>query len=257
MSELFIGVDSGTQGSKAVIVDRQKRRIVAESYSPHQLIEDNAGKREQEPAWWIAAISEAIKSALKKGNLNPKEVKAIGVSGQQHGMVALDKDGDVIRPAKLWCDTATTAEAQAITKKLGGETQIVALIGNSIAVGFTASKIEWLKRHEPDNYKRMRTVLLPHDYINFWLTGARKAEFGDASGTAYFDVRKRKYSDKVLNAIDASGSLHECLPELIASDAPVGAIRLEIAEQFGFDKNVVVSSGGGDNMMAAIGTGNV
>lgn len=257
MSDLFLGIDCGTQGSKVLIVDRGKRAIVAEAYATHELIEDNLGKREQEPRWWIAAISTAIKSALQGAKLNPKNIRAIGVSGQQHGFVPLDKKGEVIRPAKLWCDTATAAEAEAMTQRLGGEAKVVDLIGNSIAVGFTASKIEWLKQHEPANYERLATLLLPHDYINFWLTGERKTEHGDASGTAYYDVRQRKWSKEVLRAIDASGKLEECLPELVSAEAPVGKIRADIAQQFGFDESVLVSSGGGDNMMAAIGTGNV
>lgn len=194
---------------------------------------------------------------MQGAKLNPKNIRAIGVSGQQHGFVPLDKKGEVIRPAKLWCDTATAAEAEAMTQRLGGEAKVVDLIGNSIAVGFTASKIEWLKQHEPANYARLATLLLPHDYINFWLTGERKTEHGDASGTAYYDVRQRKWSKEVLRAIDASGKLEECLPELVSAEAPVGKIRADIAQQFGFDESVLVSSGGGDNMMAAIGTGNV
>jgi len=257
MSELFVGIDSGTQGSKVLIIERPKRAIAAEAYATHELIEDNRGKREQEPAWWIAAISAAMAAAFEKGKLNPQEVRAIGVSGQQHGFVPLDKTGKVIRPAKLWCDTATAAEANAMTARLGGEEKVVDLIGNAIAVGFTASKIEWLKKHEPANYAKLATILLPHDYINFWLTSERKTEFGDASGTAYFDVRRRKWSDEVLRAIDGSGRLTECLPAFVQADKPVGKVRPEIAKQFGLDGAVLVSSGGGDNMMAAIGTGNV
>ncbi|MCG8604313.1 xylulokinase [bacterium] len=254
---MFLGIDSGTQGSKVVIISQSKRTIVAEGYGSHELVEDNLGKREQEPSWWLEAISSAIASAFESSRLSPKEVRAIGVSGQQHGFVPLDSDGDVIRPAKLWCDTATATEASAITERLGGESEVVELIGNSVAVGFTASKIEWLKKHEPANYERLATILLPHDYINFWLTGERKSEFGDASGTAYFDVRQRRWSDEVLTAIDDRGKLRACLPEFVRPDEPVGTLRGDIAAKFGFEKSVLVSSGGGDNMMAAIGTGNV
>src|SRR5207249_4650791 len=132
---------------------------------------------------------------------------AIGVSGQQHGMVPLDPSGQVLRPAKLWCDTSTTKQAEALTARLGGNQAVLDLIGNSIAVGFTASKILWLKENEPHQYARLRSILLPHDYINYWLTGEMVSEFGDASGTAYFDSRKRTWSTSVLNAVDASGKL--------------------------------------------------
>ena len=113
------------------------------------------------------------------------------MSGQQHGFVPLDKEGEVIRPAKLWCDTSTAAECDQITDKLGGVKAAIEELGNAVLPGFTASKILWLKRKEPKNFARLATVLLPHDYLNFWLTGNKVMEYGDASGTALLDVRKR------------------------------------------------------------------
>jgi D-xylulose kinase len=255
--QLFIGVDSGTQGTKAVVFSREQGKIIAEAYAEHQIIETQEGRREQEPIWWIEASRAVIGKVLKKSNVSKQLICAIGVSGQQHGMVAMDLDGNVIRPAKLWCDTETSQQCIEMTQKIGSAEKVIELIGNSIAAGFTASKILWLKNHEPENYGRLATVLLPHDYINFWLTGEMKTEFGDASGTAYFDVRTRTWSKAILDVIDDSGKLQDCLPELIPSDAPVGNIRAEIAEQFQLNPDVLVSSGGGDNMMAAIGTGNV
>jgi len=255
--QLFIGIDSGTQGTKGVVFSREEGRILAEAYADHQLIENIGGRREQKPEWWIEACSTVIGQLLQHSNVSRDMICAMGISGQQHGMVPLDDHGDVIRPAKLWCDTETAAQCDQITANIGSRAQVIELIGNSVAAGFTASKILWLKQHEPENYARLATVLLPHDYINFWLTGQRKAEFGDASGTAYFDVKTRTWSAALLNAIDSSGKLQQCLPELIPSDSPAGSIRSEIAAQFGLSPNVLVSSGGGDNMMAAIGTGNV
>ena len=172
-------------------------------------------------------------------------------------MVALDENGEVIRPAKLWCDTETVRQAEALTARLGGPQNVIDIIGNPVAAGFTASKILWLKENEPGNYGRLRTVLLPHDYINYWLTGEKRAECGDASGTAYFDVRRRTWSESVLNAIDESGRLVQALPQLIESREPAGTLRSALAAEFGFRDRVIVASGGGDNMMAAIGTGNV
>lgn len=255
--QLFIGLDSGTQGTKAVIFSREQGKIIAEAYAQHDIIETQAGRREQEPEWWIAASTIVIGKVLKENNVSRRLIRAIGVSGQQHGLVALDLDGRVLRPSKLWCDTETSPQCIEMTQKIGGSKKVVELIGNSIAAGFTASKILWLKNHEPENYKRLAKVLLPHDYINFWLTGEVKTEFGDASGTAYFDVRNRTWSKAILDVIDDSGKLQECLPEIILPDAPIGTIRAEIAAQFQLNSNVLVSSGGGDNMMAAIGTGNV
>jgi len=255
--QLFIGIDSGTQGTKGVVFSRQEGRNLAEAYTDHQLIENIGGRREQETEWWIEACSTVIGQLLKQSNVSRDLIRAIGVSGQQHGMVPLDARGEVIRPAKLWCDTETAPQCDQITGSIGSHAKVIELIGNSVAAGFTASKILWLKQHEPQNYERLATVLLPHDYINYWLTGEKKTEFGDASGTAYFDVKTRTWSEAILNAIDDSGKLQQCLPELIESDSPVGSIRLEIAELFDLNPDVLVSSGGGDNMMAAIGTGNV
>jgi xylulokinase len=254
---LFLGIDSGTQGTKAVVFSPGQGKIIAEASAAHHIIENNAGRREQDPKWWIDACTKVLHEVLSGKGVVRERIRAIGVSGQQHGFVPLDDRGDAIRPAKLWCDTETAPQCDEITEKAGGREKVIELIGNSVAAGFTASKILWMKQHEPRNYDRLETILLPHDYINYWLTGEKKSEFGDASGTAYFDVRTRSWSTAILEAIDDSGKLARCLPELISSDTPVGTIRSAIAERFRFPPDVLVSSGGGDNMMAAIGTGNV
>jgi xylulokinase len=255
--QLFLGIDSGTQGTKAVVFSPGRGKIMADASVAHRIIENNDGRREQEPSWWIDACTHVLHEVLQGEGVAREHIRAMGVSGQQHGFVPLDGRGEVIRPAKLWCDTETVPQCEEITLKVGGWEKVVALMGNSVAAGFTASKILWMKQIEPENYDRLETILLPHDYINYWLTGEKKSEFGDASGTAYFDVRTRSWSKAILNAIDDSGKLESCLPELIQSDAPVGTIRSPIAERFQLSPDVLVSSGGGDNMMAAIGTGNV
>jgi xylulokinase len=182
-------------------------------------------------------------------------VRGIGVSGQQHGFVPLDAQGDVIRPAKLWCDTSTVAECALLTKKLGGNKSIIRRAGLPFLPGYTAPKILWLKRHEPAHYKRLRHVLLPHDFLNFYLTGNYFMEPGDASGTALLDVRKRTWSRETIEAIDQN--LADWLPPISKSSDSAGLLRLDLAEKYGFPSDVVVSAGGGDNMMGAIGTGNV
>jgi len=256
VDQLFLGIDSGTQGTKAIVFSTTLKKVISEGYASHDLIENDVGKKEQEPSWWIEASIKAITKALE-GVGSSKDVKAIGVSGQQHGMTPLDAEGHIIRPAKLWCDTETVSQCEEITQKVGGPEKVIDIIGNSIAPGFTASKILWMKQNEPENYQRLATVLLPHDYINYWLTGEKKTEYGDASGTAYFDVQNRSWAYSILQAIDDSGKLNDCLPELIESQAPIGTITPEIAKQFQLSPDVIVSSGGGDNMMGAIGTGNV
>ena len=251
---LYIGIDSGTQSTKAVVLDLDQRRVIAEARAPHRLIEGlPAGHAEQHPQDWVFALDSVIAAVVAK--VDAGRIRGIGISGQQHGFVPLDKNGEVIRPAKLWCDTSTTAECELLTQKLGGAKAVIRKAGLPFLPGYTAPKILWLKRHEPANYKKLRHVLLPHDYLNFYLTGNHFMEYGDASGTALMDVRKRRWSQPVINAIDPQ--LAEWLPPLSASDAIAGTLRPEVAAKYGLSTGVIVSAGGGDNMMGAIGTGNV
>ncbi len=251
---LFIGIDSGTQSTKAVVVDLDSRSVVAEARAPHRMIEGlPAGAMEQDPREWIAALDSTLREV--GAVIDRSRVRGIGVSGQQHGFVPLDGAGEVIRPAKLWCDTSTAPECAILTRKLGGEKAVLRQTGVPFVPGFTAPKILWLKRHEPRNYRRLRHVLLPHDYINHHLTGNYFMEYGDASGTALMDVRKRSWSPAAVRAIDPH--LADWLPPLSSSDSVAGVLRPQLARTYGFPRDVVVGAGGGDNMMGAIGTGNV
>ncbi|HPC62167.1 MAG TPA: xylulokinase [Verrucomicrobiota bacterium] len=255
MRTLIIGVDSGTQSTKALVIDARDGRVLSAAAQEYDLLPNlPPGAKEQHPHTWRDAAAAAIRRALRQAKAAASEVKAIGVSGQQHGFVALDKNGEVIRPAKLWCDTTTAAECEEIMERLGGQKKTVRLLGNAVLPGFTASKILWLKKHEPKHYQRLATVLLPHDYLNFWLTGERVMEYGDASGTALLDVRKRKWCAEALAAIDPA--LAEKLPPLIPSHHPAGRLQAATARQLDLNPGVLVSAGGGDNMMGAIGTGN-
>jgi xylulokinase len=255
MRTLVLGVDSGTQSTKVLVVNARDGAVVGEGTRAYGLIAGlPPGAKEQHPRTWRDAARQAIQDALRQAKASAAEVAAIGVSGQQHGFVPLDKEGKVIRPAKLWCDTSTASECDQITNKLGGVKAVIEEIGNAILPGFTASKILWLKRKEPKNYARLATVLLPHDYLNFWLTGNKVMEFGDASGTALLDVKKRQWSRAVVQAIDPA--LERALPPLIASDQPAGTLQESTALELGLSEKVLVSAGGGDNMMGAIGTGN-
>ncbi len=256
MGEYFIGIDSGTQSTKTILLDASSGEVVASTSRAYDLIEGlPAGHKEQQPAEWIDAVGQTIQSALDNAGVDRSLVRGIGVSGQQHGFVALDENNQVVRAAKLWCDTATNPECEEIIGKLGGLSQTIEAVGNGIPAGFTASKILWLKKHEPQNFARLRSILLPHDYINFWLTGRKTMECGDASGTALLDVRNRRWSRAAIDAIDPK--IAGMLPDLIASDEIAGTLWGELAAQFGLSEDVIVSSGGGDNMMGAIGTGNV
>jgi D-xylulose kinase len=255
MRTLLLGIDSGTQSTKVLVVDAREGKVLASAAQEYDLIPGlPPGAKEQHPHTWRDATASAIRRALRQARAVGTEIKAIGVSGQQHGFVPLDKVGEVIRPAKLWCDTATAAECDEIMEKLGGQKKTIKALGNAVLPGFTASKILWLKKHEPKNFQRLATVLLPHDYLNFWLTGDRVMEYGDASGTALLDVRRRKWATSVLEAIDAD--LVGKLPPLITSDLPAGKLQVSTARQLDLVPGTLVSAGGGDNMMGAIGTGN-
>jgi xylulokinase len=251
---LYIGIDSGTQSVKAVVLDLDARKVIAEARAPHRLIAGlPVGHMEQHPREWVEALDAVIQEVAAK--IDRARVRGIGVSGQQHGFVPLDAAGEPIRPAKLWCDTSTTAECALLTRKLGGPKAAIRQTGNLILPGFTAPKILWLKRHEPANFKRLRHVLLPHDYLNFHLTGNYFMEYGDASGTALMDVRRCVWSAPALAAIDRN--LADWLPPLSDSSEAAGTLHPDRARQYGLSSDVVVSAGGGDNMMGAIGTGNV
>jgi len=256
---IYIGIDSGTQSTKAVAFDLDTRKTIASARAPHALIAGlPAGHMEQHPADWTAALDTVIAAlAAKIGAAGRARVRGIGVSGQQHGFVPLDAAGRVIRPAKLWCDTSTGAECALLAKKLGGVKSVIRKTGLPFLPGYTAPKILWLKRREPANFKRLRHVLLPHDYLNLHLTGNYFMEHGDASGTALMDIRRRAWSRETLDAIDKN--LADFLPPLSASHEAAGTLRPALAQHYGFPgaERVVVSAGGGDNMMGAIGTGNV
>jgi xylulokinase len=210
---------------------------------------------EQDPAVWIAAVEGTICEVLGKLGSRRSEVTGIGVSGQQHGLVLLDAANSVVRPAKLWCDTSTTRQCAELTQALGGEAKVVELIGNAMLTGYTAPKILWVRQNEPQNWAETASVLLPHDYINWWLTGVKSMEYGDASGTALLDVKTRSWSRPVLDAV--APGLVEKLPPLRNSSEPAGKLREELCAKWHLSSSVTISSGGGDNMMGAIGTGNV
>lgn len=215
------------------------------------------GRREQDTQQWLEAFTLATRQALLAANVDGQSILGIGVSGQQHGLVLLDDQGEVLRPAKLWCDTETSAENDRMLVHLGGEKGSLERLGVVIAPGYTVSKLLWTKEQHPVVFSRIARILLPHDYLNFWLTGRACSEYGDASGTGYFNVRTRQWDLQLLRDIDASGRLQAALPELIDAHQSVGTILPAIAEHLGINPNALVSSGGGDNMMGAIGTGNI
>lgn len=251
---IVAGIDNGTQSTKVVCYDVSSKEILALGQSPHDIIVGSDGAREQKAEWWVNALKSSfdqISPEIKK------DIKAIGVSGQQHGFVPIDSDGNVLYNVKLWCDTSTTVECAEITKKYGGSELLLHDNCNLILPGYTASKILWLKTHQKALYDKLDTILLPHDYLNYLLTGEKTMECGDASGTALLDIKNRTWSKKLLKCIDSQRDLSKCLPRLIQSDDIAGHVTKKAANLFGIPEGALVSSGGGDNMQCAIGTGTV
>ncbi|KRG72451.1 xylulokinase [Stenotrophomonas terrae] len=249
--DLVAGIDAGTQSLKVVVYDPAGRIVVASTSMPLDMISAADGSREQLPADWVSALHACFRQ------IDPSvrsRIVALAVSGQQHGFVAVDGAGDVLAPAKLWCDTSTAAECTQIMDAAGGIARTIALAGNPILAGYTASKLPWTKTHRPAAYAQLATILLPHDYLNFVLTGQRFCEYGDASGTGWLDVRSRSWSAELLRATDPQRDLGACLPR-IANPDELFDIDPTTANALGVPATVKVAVGGGDNMMAAIGTG--
>ena len=243
--KLYLGIDVGTQGVKGVVIDPQEQPcVIARASKPLDLISGlPAGAAEQHPEDWWSAVVEVVQKLMAAPSVSPSSIAGVGVSGQQHGSVFVDSSGAVVRPAKLWCDTSTAEEAQLLTQKLG----------RSVPVGFTASKVSWLARHEAENWQRTAHVLLPHDFINYRLTGSLTMEAGDASGTGWFDVKERQFDETAMNAVDKQ--LAGKVPRLLETGEVAGLLSENAAEALGLPVGIPVAPGGGDNMMSAIGSG--
>ena len=249
-----LGIDLGTQSVKVVFYDFEARETVAVESAALDLYQTDDGVAEQQAHWWIHALKQALQQVGKGVR---SSVVAVGVSGQQHGFVPLNRSGEVQAPVKLWCDTSTGAECESIMRDFGGPEACLDEVGNLIVPGYTASKVRWFRDKHPDLYEQMDSILLPHDYLNFYLTGERCMEAGDASGTGFLDIRTRQWSEKMLQAVDPNRDLRECLPNVRVNNETIGTLLPPIATELGLPPNIPVSIGGGDNMMGAIGTGNV
>jgi len=253
---IFLGIDCGTQSTKTIALDWETGAVLASAQQAYGFVPGlPPGAMEQDPEDWIAAADATVRNVLAQLGGRKDEVGGIGISGQQHGLVPLDARGNVVRPAKLWCDTSTAAQCDEITRHFGSPAEIIRRTGNAMLPGYTAPKILWLRQNEPENWKKTATVLLPHDYLNFRLTGHAGMEFGDASGTALLDIANRVWADDVVEFI--APDLAAKLPPLHRSSQPAGSLSKELAAEWGLGDGVVVSAGGGDNMMGAIGTGNI
>lgn len=241
---MYIGLDLGTSGLKGILID-DAQRVLAEAAAPLMVSRPADGWSEQSPADWIGA-AETVLAELAVHGLGA--VRGIGLSGQMHGATLLSSSDDVLRPCILWNDTRAHAEAAA----LDADPRFRAITGNIVFPGFTAPKLVWVARHEPEIFARIAKVLLPKDYLRLWLTGDHVAEMSDAAGTSWLDCARRDWSDALLAA---TGLGRAQMPRLVEGSEVSGMLRPELAARFGLGKGVVVAGGGGDNAASGIGVG--
>jgi xylulokinase len=248
--KVLLGVDIGTSGSKALLVDPDGN-VLASATGDYPMFTPRPLWAEQNPQDWWAGTVQAIRQALQSAGVKPEQVAGVGLTGQMHGLVLLDNKGEVLRPCIMWNDQRTGAQCEAITQKIGSR-RLLQLIANPVLPGFTAPKIVWVREHEPDVYGRIAHVLLPKDYIRYMLTGAFATEVSDASGTALLNVEGRRWSEEMLAALDIPA---EWLPECQESPVPTAAISSQAAGETGLRADTPVVGGGGDQAAQAVGSG--
>lgn len=244
----LIGVDLGTSGTKTVLFD-EAGNVIASKTIEYPMYQPQNGWAEQNPLDWYNAAVETIKYVSSK--VDPSDIKGLGISGQMHGLVMLDERGDVIRPSIIWCDQRTGKECEDMTRLIGKE-RLIEITANPALTGFTASKIMWVKKHEPENYAKCRHILLPKDYVRYKLTGEFATEVSDASGMQLLDIANRCWSDEVLEKLDIDKSL---LAKVYESPEVTGTITAEASKLTGLNEGTIVVGGAGDNAAAAVGTG--
>lgn len=248
---VFLGIDTGTSGTKTLAID-ETGRILGSATEEYPLSCPVPGWSEQSPEdWWKAAV-RSVRRVMKSAKLKSGDVAGIGLSGQMHGSVFLDRSGKVIRPAILWNDQRTSAECLEIETLAGGRESLISMVANPALTGFTAPKILWLRNREKKNFERTTKILLPKDYIRYRLTGEFATEVSDASGTLLLDVVRRRWSTDLLEKLQLDGSM---LPQVYESDVISGRISEVIAEEIGLKPGTPVVGGGGDQAASAVGNG--
>ena len=248
---MFLGIDVGTGGSRAVLIDTNGSLIASATVEHAPFASLEIGWAEQLPEDWRRASFEAIRQVLAQENVRAEDIKAVGLSGQMHGAVFLDEAGEVLRPSIIWCDQRTEKQCRELTERIGAE-RLIELVSNPALTNFTLTKMLWLRENEPEIWHRTRTVLLPKDYLRFCLTGDRATDVSDASGTLLLDVKNRKWSAEMLAAVEMDESL---LPKLYESTEITGVISKECAAETGLSEGTSVVAGAGDNAAGAIGMG--
>jgi xylulokinase len=248
----FLGIDTSTTGSKALIID-ERGEVVATSSSPHTLQTPRPLWSEQDPREWWEAVAASIRSVLEQAGLGGEEIGAVGLTGQMHGLVLLDEAGNVLRPAILWNDQRTQSQCDEIHQIIGKE-KFIQITGNVALTGFTAPKILWVKENEPDVYAKAKHVLLPKDYIRYRLTGEYAIDKADGAGTVLFDLKKRDWSDEVLAALEIP---RDWMPRTFEGPEFTGYVSEESASLTGLKAGIPVAAGGGDQAAQAVGVGAV
>lgn len=246
----FMGIDVGTSGTK-VVIGNEAGAVVASATTEYPLYQPQGGWAEQDPKDWREAVRAGVSQVLSKTGLQSGEIRGVGLTGQMHGLVMLDKNGEVLRPAILWCDQRTAEECEKINETVGAA-RYLEIAANPPLTGFTLPKILWVRKHEPEVYARCAHMMLPKDYIRFCLTGVFASDVSDASGTGLLDVRKRCWSKELLDRLDIP---MQWLGRLYESHEITGALTEQAARMVGLKPGTPVIAGAGDNAAAAIGLG--
>lgn len=246
----LIGIDIGTSGTKVALFD-ETGTLLASHTADYPLYQPENGYAEQEPAdWWNATVT-GLQAVLAKSGISPADISSIGLSGQMHGLVMLDESGQVLRRSIIWCDQRTAAECEEMTRLVGAD-RLMAVTASPALTGFTASKLLWVRNHEPAIYEKCRHILLPKDYIRYQLTGEFATEVSDASGMQLLDIGKRQWSPEVLDKLSIDPSL---LAKVYESPDITGTVSAQAAALTGLRAGIPVVGGAGDNAAAAVGTG--
>lgn len=246
---MYLGLDLGTSGVKAMLID-EAQRVIATGNASVEVSRPKSGWSEQNPADWVRATKDAV-AAIKADFADALAVvKGIGLSGHMHGATLLDSAGEVLRPCIMWNDTRSHAEAAA----LDADPRFRAITGNIVFPGFTAPKLVWVKNNEPEIFAKVAKVLLPKDYLRFWLTGEYISEMSDSAGTSWLDTGARKWSPELLAATDLAEAQ---MPSLVEGTDKAGTLKAELAAEWGMGSGVVIAGGAGDNAASAVGMGTV
>ena len=246
----LLGIDVGTSGTKTALFDTAGGVIASATYE-YPMQQPQNGWAEQDPNDWWDAVRHGVSQVLHDSAIQPSDIKGIGISGQMHSLVMLDENNQVLRPAILWCDGRTAKECEEIHERVGKE-RLIELTANPALTGFTAGKILWVRKHEPEIYAKCRHILLPKDYIRLMLTGEYATEVSDASGMGLLDVPHRCWSDEVLEKLEIDKSL---LAKVYESPEVTGRVTAQAAAETGLAEGTIVVGGAGDNAAAAVGTG--